>query len=184
MRRLIASGAIAAALLAAGLLYHLYGAGSAPYAGFETRRIKALSDAQLDELREGRGMGYALAAELNDFPGPRHVLDFGEKLALSADQRREAHRLYDAMLQEAKRGGATLVAREVDLDRLFRSGQPTEAALSRAVAEAAAAEGRLRFVHLKYHLATRALLSSEQRASYRDLRGYAGHASGHSGHGS
>ncbi len=184
MRRLIASGAIVVALVTAGSFYHLHGNGSAPYAGLESRRIKALSDSQIDELREGRGMGYALAAELNDFPGPKHVLDFGEQLELSADQLREAQRLYDAMLQEAKRGGETLVEREEDLDRLFRSGQPTEAALSRAVAEAAAAEGQLRFVHLKYHLATRALLSSEQRASYRDLRGYAGHSSGHSGHGS
>ena len=129
-------------------------------------------------------MGYALAAELNDFPGPKHVLDFGEQLELSANQRRESQRLYDAMLEEAKRGGAALVGREEDLDRLFRSGQPTEDALSRAVAEAAAAQGQLRFVHLKYHLATRALLSSEQLASYRDLRGYSGHASGHGGHGS
>ena len=39
-----------------------------PYAGFEARTIKALSDQQLADLRAGRGMGLALAAELNGYP--------------------------------------------------------------------------------------------------------------------
>jgi hypothetical protein len=36
-----------------------------PYAGMQTRPIKALSDQQIADLRAGRGMGLALAAELN-----------------------------------------------------------------------------------------------------------------------
>lgn len=35
-----------------------------PYAGMQTRSIKALSDQQIADLRAGRGMGLALAAEL------------------------------------------------------------------------------------------------------------------------
>ena len=45
------------------------------YAGLQDREIKALSSQQIGDLREGRGMGMALAAELNNYPGPRHVLD-------------------------------------------------------------------------------------------------------------
>ena len=39
-----------------------------PYAGMQTRAIKALSDQQIADLRAGRGMGMAL-------PGPAHVLE-------------------------------------------------------------------------------------------------------------
>ena len=40
-----------------------------PYAGMQSRSIKALSAQQIDDLRAGRGMGLALAAELNGYPG-------------------------------------------------------------------------------------------------------------------
>ncbi len=36
-----------------------------PYAGMQTRQIKALSEQQIADLGAGRGMGLALAAELN-----------------------------------------------------------------------------------------------------------------------
>ncbi len=42
---------------------------AAPYAGFQDRPIKALSQQQIDDLQAGRGMGLALAAELNGYPG-------------------------------------------------------------------------------------------------------------------
>ena len=41
-----------------------------PYAGMETRAIKTLSDKDIADLNAGRGMGLALAAELNGYPGP------------------------------------------------------------------------------------------------------------------
>jgi hypothetical protein len=47
------------------------------YAGLQARAIKALSDQQIADLRAGRGMGLALAAELNGFPGPLHVWNSG-----------------------------------------------------------------------------------------------------------
>jgi len=46
-----------------------------PYAGMQTRSIKALSDQQIADLKAGRGMGLALPAELNGYPGPIHVLE-------------------------------------------------------------------------------------------------------------
>ena len=39
-----------------------------PYAGLQARPVKALSDQQVADLRAGRGMGLALAAELNGYP--------------------------------------------------------------------------------------------------------------------
>jgi hypothetical protein len=46
-----------------------------PYAGMQARPIKALSAEQIADLKAGRGMSLALAAELNGYPGPRHVLE-------------------------------------------------------------------------------------------------------------
>lgn len=57
-----------------------------PYAGLETRQIKALSGEPVAELRAGEGMGLALAAELNGYPGPRHVLDLANQLGLTDEQ--------------------------------------------------------------------------------------------------
>ena len=40
-----------------------------PYAGMQQREVKALSEQQIADLKAGRGMGLALAAELNGYPG-------------------------------------------------------------------------------------------------------------------
>src|SRR5690606_19670228 len=87
-------------ILPAGLLAETEH-GHAPYAGWDGRAIKALSPEQVDDLQNGRGMGLALAAELNGYPGPRHVLELAEPLELTAEQRAEAQRLFDAMQAEA-----------------------------------------------------------------------------------
>jgi hypothetical protein len=36
-----------------------------PYAGMQQRAVKALTDQQIADLKNGRGMGLALAGELN-----------------------------------------------------------------------------------------------------------------------
>ena len=58
-----------------------------PYTGMQTRPIKALSEQQVADLRAGRGTGLALAAELNGYPGPSHVLELADKLELTTNQR-------------------------------------------------------------------------------------------------
>ena len=59
----------------------------APYGGMQIRPIKALSEQQIAHLGAGRGMGFALAAELNGYPGPSHVLELADRLELTAGQR-------------------------------------------------------------------------------------------------
>src|SRR2546425_6382198 len=72
-----------------------------PYAGLETRTVKALSEQQIADLRAGRGMGLALAAELNGYPGPLHVLELGDQIGLSDTQRERMRELFAAMQAEA-----------------------------------------------------------------------------------
>lgn len=60
-----------------------------PNAGQESYRIKSLSEAEVQNYLNGRGMGLAKPAELNRYPGPMHVLELAEKLQLSALQKRD-----------------------------------------------------------------------------------------------
>jgi hypothetical protein len=48
------------------------------------RPIKALSAEQIADLKAGQGLSLALAAELNGYPGPRHVLELGKQLGETA----------------------------------------------------------------------------------------------------
>ncbi|MCA1414554.1 periplasmic heavy metal sensor [Bradyrhizobium sp. NBAIM20] len=162
-------------LLAASLLLTGSTAGaqsSQPYAGLEKRPIKALSQQQIDDLRAGRGMGLALAAELNGYPGPSHVLELSDRLGLTADQRAEVQRLFDAMKQEAVPLGNKLVEQERALEDLFSSRRVTSEALKTSIGAIAETQGQLRESHLKYHLSTAALLDQSQMQRYADLRGY------------
>jgi Spy/CpxP family protein refolding chaperone len=150
-----------------------------PYAGMHGRSIKALSDQQIADLGAGRGMGLALAAELNGYPGPSHVLELADKLDLSADQRASMQRLFDAMKAEAVPLGAKLIEQEADLDKQFASRTVTPESLRASTAAVAATQGTLRETHLKYHLSTGNILTPSQMTKYAELRGY---GSGHKRH--
>ena len=144
----------------------------APYAGQQQRDIKALSEQQIADLRAGRGMGLALAAELNGYPGPMHVLELKDQLRLTAEQHRQFQGLFDSMKSEAIEAGEHLIASERTLDRAFAEGKMSPEALSALTARIGEAQGRLRAIHLKYHLTSAELLSRDQRQRYSDLRGY------------
>lgn len=150
-----------------------------PYAELQDREIKALSAADLEALLAGEGMGFALAAELNGYPGPKHVLELAEALELSADQRERAEAVMSEMGAAARELGARLVEAERALDRAFATGSIEPEALGEAAGRIAALSGRLRAVHLRAHLRTVEILSAHQRHRYQELRGYgADHAAG------
>ena len=145
---------------------------SQPYAGLEQRPIKALSQQQIDDLKTGRGMGLALAAELNGYPGPSHVLELGDRLDLTQEQRIQVQRLFDAMKQEAVPLGNKLVEQERELDRLFSARVVTSDSLKATVLAISETQALLRESHLKYHLSTAALLNQSQMQRFPELRGY------------
>lgn len=150
------------------------GTTASPYAGMEKRSVKALSDQQIADLKAGRGMGLALDAELNGYPGPMHVLEHALALKLSEDQHSRTKALIEAMKAETIPIGERIIAEEVELDRLFVDRHVTRALLETAVSRAAAAQGELRAAHLRYHLTMIELLSPAQIAHYAKLRGYSG----------
>ncbi|HEX2552469.1 MAG TPA: hypothetical protein VHL98_02125 [Microvirga sp.] len=162
------------------------GQAPAPYAGMEGRAVKGLSEQQIADLRAGRGMGLALPAELNGYPGPVHVLELAGSLSLTEPQARRVRELYAAMRDEAVPLGERLIAQEAELDRLFAERRATPANLAEATGAIGTTQAALRAAHLKYHLSTVEVLTSEQVRRYAALRGYGtGQEHGaHQGHGS
>lgn len=146
--------------------------GQMPYTGQEQRAIKALSDDEIQALLNGQGMGLAKAAELNHYPGPRHVLDMASQLGLSETQRAETQQIYDRMHQEAVRLGNLLIAKEGELDRLFATNEIDVPTLQGVVQAIAQLQGELRITHLQAHVDMKHILSSDQIAQYDVLRGY------------
>jgi Spy/CpxP family protein refolding chaperone len=143
-----------------------------PYAGMQARAIKALSAEQIADLKAGRGLSLALAAELNGYPGPRHVLELVEQLGLTDQQRADVQRLFDDMTAEVVPVGERLIAQEAELERLFADRVVTPSSLRAATVAIGATQAELRNAHLKYHLLTSGLLTAAQTQRYSQLRGY------------
>ncbi len=143
-----------------------------PYADQMESEIRGLSASEIRGLAEGEGMGLARAAELNRYPGPRHVIELEEELALTLEQHDAIHALEDEMLAEARGLGQKILAKEAELEARFRAGDLDEVELERILSELAALRAQLRQVHLRTHLRMRPLLDEQQIASYMSLRGY------------
>lgn len=146
-----------------------------PYTEMTHRDIKALSPDQTRGYLEGDGMGLALAAELNGYPGPKHVLEMKQELGLSIRQFDEMRQIFDAMRSEAIELGRQILETEGKLDESFVAGTIEEAVLVRLTEQIGRLNGRLRGVHLKAHLETVRILSPHQRQKYSVLRGYSSH---------
>jgi len=154
----------------------------APYAEMKDRTTKALSDQQIADLKAGRGMGLALPAELNGYPGPMHVLEHADALNLTGEQRERTRAFYQNMKAEAVPLGERLIENEALLEQLFANRAITPASLSSTTQDIARLQGQLRETHLKYHLAMVELLSPQQIQSYRQLRGYQQSSPSHQHH--
>ena len=144
-----------------------------PYADRTAQPIKALTQETLDAYRNGTGAGMAVAAELNGYPGPRHILDLASELNLSADQKSRVQAIYDQMHADAVRTGREIIDREKSLDDAFAHGTATDADVKKLTSEIAVLQGKLRYTHLAAHLEAKSLLTAAQIDAYRRARGYA-----------
>ncbi|RFF27441.1 MULTISPECIES: hypothetical protein [unclassified Wenzhouxiangella] len=150
-----------------------------PYADEQGRQIKALSAERIAGLKAGHGLGYAKAAELNGYPGPKHVLELADDLDLDADQIRRTEALHETMRERAGALGRDLIAVETELEETFAGASMSRQRLVELVSRSARIEGQIRLIHLQAHLEQLELLDDEQVAEYMRLRGYGEKASGH-----
>lgn len=150
-----------------------------PYVGQELREIKSLSEREVASLLRGDGMGFAKLAELNHFPGPRHVLDIADQLSLSPGQLSETRSLYEEMRRNAVALGRELLLAESRLNQAFQEESVSSESLESALLEIGEIRARLRYVHLEAHLRQKKLLRPEQIQRYDEVRGYHGGARTH-----
>jgi Spy/CpxP family protein refolding chaperone len=176
MRNLIIGVSISA------LAFAVFAETESPYSGQETREIKALSQQEVEDYLNGQGLGYGKAAELNQYPGPRHVLDMAKELALTEVQIAQTQTVFDAMKAQAITLGKQLVEKERELDRQFASGSIDADSLKTLLSDIGALEANIRYVHLIAHLEQKALLTQHQIQRYDQLRGYGTSADGEHKH--
>ena len=150
-----------------------------PYVGEKSNEIKSLTPGEITDLLQGNGMGFAKVAELNRFPGPRHVLDLAERLQLSNQQIAQTSRIFERMRDKAISLGAQLVEHERELDALFSSGEISAPALDALLLKIGETSAMLRGVHLHAHLEMKQILSHHQVMMYDQLRGYSNGVEGH-----
>lgn len=136
---------------------------------------KTLTPEAAEAYLSGDGMGLAKAAELNHYPGPKHVLELRSELALSTEQLEKTTRIHAEMKEAAVRLGREILDAEKRLDRMFADGEADEKRLSDLTGEIARLQGQLRAVHLRAHLQMKSVLSPEQVERYDRLRGHAKH---------
>ena len=151
---------------------HRHTVAASPYAGEQTRDIKALSPVEISNLLNGAGMGYAKAAELNGYPGPMHVLELAAQLRLTDGQRVATEKLLTEHKREAREIGTRVVATERQLDAAFANNSISERRIGELTTEIAVLLAKLRTAHLQTHLQQTALLQTDQVAAYQKLRGY------------
>lgn len=145
---------------------------NSPYATQLDSPIRGLSAQEVDDLLKGRGAGYARMAELNSYPGPRHILDLQHKLSLSPNQVQQIEAVFKQMQADAKRIGQKIVEREQQLSTAFASGEINDPKMQAHTEELGKLYSQLRATHLQAHLQIKPLLEPEQIANYNKLRGY------------
>jgi Spy/CpxP family protein refolding chaperone len=167
------------ATLISAFSFTAFAAEDSPYAGQEKRNIKALSQHEINGYLNGKGLGYAKAAELNQYPGPKHVLELSKELDLSEEQIKQSQHIFDQMKVYAIALGEQFIVKEQELDKRFSDNDIDDESLALLLSEIGALKTKLRYVHLKSHLEQKAILSEHQVHIYDQLRGYVGSVDHH-----
>ncbi len=184
MRRLVIGAAVIVGIVLSGgvvaTAQHNHDAPSTPIGGspyaerFDpTATIRSLTPAEIAQIERGEGAGFALPAELNGVPGPRHVLDLSHELGLSHAQVAQVQAVSDEMRAAVIPAGQRYLDALAALEEDFRARTLTDQELPLRVAEVKRLEGELVAAHLAAHLKTAEVLTPEQIARYNQLRGYA-----------
>ena len=142
------------------------------YVGEEKREIKSLSESDIEELENGKGWGFAKAAELNGVPGPIHLLEMKKEIRLSSEQIQKIEDIYQKMKKQAITLGLELIELERRLNNHFANRTITDNLLHELLGEIVQVRKKLRYAHLSAHLKTPDILSFEQITLYNQLRGY------------
>ena len=143
-----------------------------PYAHTQSSEVSTLTPEEVRELRNGEGMGLARPAELNQFPGPKHLLDLVADLDLNPAQLARIKAIREKMKMRAIAKGGEILEMERRLADLFASGHPSVEEMNRITEHLGVMRGQLQAIHLLAHIESARELTADQIESYDRLRGY------------
>lgn len=126
-------------------------------------------------MNEGTGDafgGLAILAELNGYPGPRHILDLANQLRLTEKQKENITMIHNNMKTEAIGVGKNIIQIESIANEKFENKSITDNDLKELILSSAQFYGQLRYLHLSTHLNMIEILTKEQVELYKNLRGY------------
>ena len=146
--------------------------GVSPYAHARDNDVPTLTPDEVRGLRTGEGMGLARPAELNHFPGPKHLLKLGLDLELDHVQIERIKAIHKKMRTRAIAKGEKILSAERHLASIFASGQPSAADIERITGHLGVLRGQLQAIHLLAHIESTRELTVEQIERYDRLRGY------------
>jgi len=142
------------------------------YVSLLDSEIRGLDQDTIEGYLTGKGLGQALPAELNGYPGPRHTIDMAEDLELTEEQLAQVQALFDDMQSAVIPLGEKYLESVAELELTFREGTITDEYLQSQLEKITGIEEQMRYVHLSTHLATIDILSHDQIMQYNMMRGY------------
>ncbi len=146
-----------------------------PYTAEQNRTIKSLSDMDILSLQSGTGDAYgglAKPAELNGYPGPRHVLDLAPALSMTLEQQKNIEVIYTDMKSHAIPIGLEIIKIEKQIENSFANNTITNQSLQMLLDRSSNLYGQLRYDHLSSHLKVIDILTPQQVSIYNEIRGY------------
>ena len=141
---------------------------------FNFALVSVFANAQVppdrDGLLNGEGMGQAQYAEMNGYPGPKHILDLADKLKLTDTQKKSIQEIYQEMSLRAKELGKRIIGVEEEMHEAFRTGLVNESSVRDDAEQIGRMRGKLRAVHLIAHIRAKKFMTDDQIALYTKLR--------------
>ena len=125
--------------------------------------------AEREAIEKGEGFGMAMPADMNGYPGPKHVLDMKKELKLTATQEAAMQKLMAGMKVKALAKGKDVLLAEQRLGEYFAQGK-SEDELREETFRVASLRAELRWVHLSTHVAAKKILTAQQIAAYEKMR--------------
>ncbi|MGW8283196.1 MAG: Spy/CpxP family protein refolding chaperone [Gemmatimonadota bacterium] len=132
--------------------------------------LGGISAQEKEALLKGSGLGAGMIAMMNGYPGPKHVLEMGDELELTAAQREEIGTIFGEAKASFVELGTTIVEKDEALTALFTSGSATTAQVETLAREIGDLQGQLRAGHLNAHIRTYDALTPAQREKLSSMQ--------------
>lgn len=151
--------------------HQMHGQAQGGMQGMGGGMLGGVSAQEKEALLKGAGLGAGMIAMMNGYPGPKHVLEMGDELGLTAEQRESIGKTYGKVKAESVEFGTELVEKDEKLTALFASGSVSTSEVEKLSREIGELQGRVRAAHLNAHVETYDALTPAQREQLSSMQG-------------